>query len=99
MDGTGEFTWSDGRKYKGQYLEDKKHGYGEFEWKDGRKYKGNWAYGKQHGKGVYVSANGQEKDGEWYEGRKLKPKKEDNINLSPNNQPEIKEESVPSKVL
>ena len=25
-DGTGVFTWSDGRKYVGDYLDDKKHG-------------------------------------------------------------------------
>lgn len=30
MDGNGEFTWPDGRKYIGSYVEDKKHGYGEF---------------------------------------------------------------------
>ena len=40
MDGAGEFVWPDGRKYIGNYLEDKKHGFGEFEWPDGRKYKG-----------------------------------------------------------
>ena len=26
MDGKGEFTWPDGRKYTGYYSEDKKHG-------------------------------------------------------------------------
>jgi hypothetical protein len=30
------FTWSDGRKYDGEYKDDKKHGYGVFEWPDGR---------------------------------------------------------------
>lgn len=40
MNGEGTFEWQDGRKYKGNYLNDKKHGYGEFEWSDGRKYKG-----------------------------------------------------------
>ena len=30
MEGKGEFTWSDGRIYKGDYLDDKKHGFGEF---------------------------------------------------------------------
>lgn len=32
MNGKGIFTWIDGRKYIGEYLEDKKHGYGIFEW-------------------------------------------------------------------
>jgi len=26
MEGTGVFIWSDGRKYEGEYLDDKKHG-------------------------------------------------------------------------
>ena len=32
MDGEGIFTWPDKRKYTGQYMDDKKHGYGLFEW-------------------------------------------------------------------
>jgi len=32
MDGSGEFTWPDGRKYVGEYKDDKKEGYGIFEW-------------------------------------------------------------------
>ena len=32
MDGEGVFTWPDGRKYTGQYRDDKKEGYGVFEW-------------------------------------------------------------------
>ncbi len=32
MDGVGEFHWPDGRKYKGEYSDDKKEGYGVFEW-------------------------------------------------------------------
>jgi hypothetical protein len=32
MHGHGIFTWSDGRKYEGAYIDDKKEGYGIFEW-------------------------------------------------------------------
>ena len=32
MDGDGIFRWPDGRKYQGQYKDDKKEGYGIFEW-------------------------------------------------------------------
>ena len=46
MDGYGVFTWSDGRKYLGEYKEDKKHGQGQFIWPDGRQYKGGWGNGK-----------------------------------------------------
>jgi len=40
MHGKGVFSWPDGRKYEGEYLEDKKHGYGMFRWNDGRVYEG-----------------------------------------------------------
>lgn len=32
MDGTGTFDWPDGRKYVGDYIDDKKEGHGLFEW-------------------------------------------------------------------
>ena len=46
MEGKGTFTWSDGRKYTGEYVNDQKHGQGTFEWPDGRKYIGEWNQGK-----------------------------------------------------
>ena len=30
MHGQGTFTWACGRKYHGDYVDDKKHGYGTF---------------------------------------------------------------------
>jgi hypothetical protein len=51
------FTWPDGRKYDGQYSDDKKSGYGTFTWNDGRKYKGQWLKGKQHGIGTSCIKN------------------------------------------
>jgi hypothetical protein len=46
MHGNGTFVWPDGRKYIGDYCEDKKKGYGEFQWPDGRCYRGEWLNGK-----------------------------------------------------
>lgn len=46
MHGKGVFTWSDGRRYEGEYIEDKKQGHGVFFWPDGRKYIGDWYNGK-----------------------------------------------------
>ena len=46
MDGFGVMTWPDGRKYEGEYLNDKKNGYGIFIWKDGKEYRGYWKNGK-----------------------------------------------------
>ena len=40
MHGKGVFEWLDGRKYIGEYIEDKKEGKGMFEWPDGKKYIG-----------------------------------------------------------
>ena len=34
--GNGAFTWTDGKRYYGEYVNDKKHGYGEFFWTGGR---------------------------------------------------------------
>jgi hypothetical protein len=46
MHGYGKYWWKDGRRYEGQYLNDKKHGYGIYYWTDGRRYEGNWFEGK-----------------------------------------------------
>lgn len=58
MHGYGVFSWPDGRRYEGDYSDDKKQGRGTFQWSDGRKYIGGWYNGKQHGNGVYISATG-----------------------------------------
>lgn len=65
MHGQGEHHWSDGRKYVGQYILDKKEGYGEFDWPDGRKYKGYWKDGKQDGIGIYHNSSNEVKYGTW----------------------------------
>ena len=46
MNGSGVFTWSDGRRYEGEYINDLKHGNGIFTWEDGKKYNGAWENGK-----------------------------------------------------
>ena len=46
MHGDGIFTWNDGRRYEGEYLNDKKHGQGKFTWPSGMVYDGAWANGK-----------------------------------------------------
>ena len=40
MHGNGVYTWKDGRKYDGEYYNDKKHGLGTYTWADGRQYYG-----------------------------------------------------------
>jgi len=46
MHGYGCYFWSDGRKYEGSYINDKKEGFGVYTWIDGRKYEGIWHEGK-----------------------------------------------------
>ena len=70
MEGTGTFTWSDGRKYVGEYKNDQKHGSGTFEWPDGRKYIGDWKDGKQHGEGIYIK-EGKNRKGIWEMGKRI----------------------------
>jgi len=73
MHGKGEFLWPDGRKYVGEYVNDKKEGYGQFTWPDGRIYDGDWANGKQNGLESYISGPGKApKKGEWKEGKRVK---------------------------
>ena len=70
MDGFGTYSWKDGRKYQGEYLDDKKHGYGVFKWYDGREYAGYWANGHQHGLGVYTKpSENKTKYGLWENGK------------------------------
>ena len=82
MHGSGVFTWKDGKKYVGEYVDDKKEGWGEFTWpakvgadgavKGARVYKGEWRGGKQHGKGRIVDVeSGREVEGVWEDGDKV----------------------------
>ena len=50
MHGRGVLIWSDGKKYEGEFLNDKRDGIGRFTWADGRMYIGEWKGGKQNGK-------------------------------------------------
>ena len=46
------------QRYKGQFVDDKRHGYGVYSWPDGRCFKGNFENNKKSGFGVYSLANG-----------------------------------------
>ena len=70
MHGKGVYTWADGRRYEGEYVNDKKHGYGVYTYPDGRSYKGEWANGKQHGEGVFITPQGAQKRGVWVDGKR-----------------------------
>ena len=72
MHGEGVFTWEDGRKYEGNYIDDQKEGRGKFTWPDGRIYDGEWKNGRQHGIGTYTYPDGRTRQGEWVDGKRTK---------------------------
>lgn len=72
MEGSGVFTWRDGRRYEGEYTNDKKNGYGEFTWPNGKVYKGMWRDGKQDGEGTLInSKTGDSTKASWLEGKRI----------------------------
>ncbi|MBF0274592.1 MAG: hypothetical protein HQK84_05105 [Nitrospinae bacterium] len=50
--GYGTFEWSNNNKYKGEWLNGKRHGKGVFTDGSGFEYNGEWENDKKHGKGV-----------------------------------------------
>ena len=46
------YKWVDGRKYDGEWNNNKMHGFGVFEWPDGRKYTGGYVEDKKEGEGT-----------------------------------------------
>ena len=61
IEGKGVETWSDGRKYEGDFKGGKKDGEGTFEWPNGILYIGSWKDDKQHGTGIYYNVKENQK--------------------------------------
>lgn len=72
MHGKGIYTWPNGKRYVGDYVNDKKEGKGVFTWPDGREYDGEWKNGKQHGVGKYKGSDGTTRVGNWENGKRIK---------------------------
>jgi len=72
MHGKGNYLWGDGRRYEGEYLNDKKHGFGKYVWADGRAYIGYWINGKQDGYGKYILTDKSASIGLWNKGKRIK---------------------------
>ena len=53
----GVYTWLDGRRYEGEWVDNNMHGKGIYTWKDGRKYEGDYVNDKKHGHGIYTWAD------------------------------------------
>jgi hypothetical protein len=57
--GRGTYTWSNGTKYIGSYVDDNCHGQGVNVFASGERYEGTFAKGKWHGQGINTLADGQ----------------------------------------
>ncbi len=59
------FIFHDGKRYSGEYTDDKRHGRGSFTTPEGDKYEGNFRDGDHDGHGVFQSAHGWTFQGEF----------------------------------
>jgi len=64
----GTYAWRDGRKYVGEYKDNKRHGQGTFTYANGDKYVGNYQDGKKHGQGTFTFSDGERKTGFYMNG-------------------------------
>ncbi len=61
------FLWKDGRSYKGEYKDDKKHNFGMYYGNEGKRYEGFWECGAQKNLGKYTKKDSSFKLGFWNE--------------------------------
>ena len=69
--GFGTSVYTDGRKYVGEYRDNKWHGQGTLTYTDGGKYVGELKDDKWHGKGTLTLADGTKFVGEFRDGKML----------------------------
>ena len=72
MHGSGTFSWADGRRYEGEYVNDQKEGKGIYYYHDGRKYDGEWKNNRQDGVGYFTDLQGVVTKAEYSCGKKVK---------------------------
>jgi hypothetical protein len=69
ISGQGTYTYSDGDKYEGQWLEGQKSGQGTETYSDGGKYEGQWLEGQKSGQGTETYPDGAKYEGQWLGGQ------------------------------
>ncbi len=69
--GQGTYTWSDGRKYVGEFKDGIKHGQGTYTWSDGRKYDRGMEEWEINGQGTFTYPDGEKYVGEWKDGKEM----------------------------
>ena len=66
INGYGAFTKTDGSEYKGEWLDEMKHGFGlEYFAEDNATYEGHYEYNEKSGLGKYSWADDKIYIGEW----------------------------------
>ena len=73
MNGHGIFFWKDGRSYKGEYKDDKKHSFGIYYGNGEKRYDGFWEEGVQKNLGKYTKKDGSFKIGYWDDNQLIRP--------------------------
>eukprot|EP00823_Brevimastigomonas_motovehiculus_P004347 TRINITY_DN2858_c0_g1_i1.p1 TRINITY_DN2858_c0_g1~~TRINITY_DN2858_c0_g1_i1.p1 ORF type:complete len:358 (-),score=83.99 TRINITY_DN2858_c0_g1_i1:87-1160(-) len=69
--GHGEYTWaSNGAKFTGAYINNKREGLGTMYYPDKTVYTGEWKNNKRNGHGTYTYANGDKYCGQWVDDQK-----------------------------
>ena len=66
----GTYAWRDGRKYVGEYKDNKRHGQGTYTYANGDKYVGNFIDDKEHGQGTLTTNRGDKYVGNFIDGKK-----------------------------
>ena len=73
MHGKGVYTWPDGNRYTGEYVNGKKEGWGVYTYSNGKEFEGTWKNGKQEGYGyLRIHPKCEFKKGLWKGGQLMK---------------------------
>lgn len=70
VNGLGEFTYSNGAIYVGNWVNQKHHGKGAMFWTDGSFFQGEYSDGLKKGNGLYTWPDGSFFEGEYHEDKK-----------------------------
>ena len=68
--GYGTYTWTNGAKYEGDFVNGIKTGKGIYTWVDRNKYEGDFVNGERTGKGIFIWANGDKYEGDFVNGER-----------------------------
>lgn len=64
-EGSGDYVWSDGCKYEGEWRCGMRSGYGKLQWPSGALYEGEFSGGYMNGNGTYTRSDNMVYKGRW----------------------------------